>query len=79
MPLGMEVGLSPGDFVLDGIPALPSPKIGAEPPSQFPAHFCVRWEPSPFPKLSAHVYYRYYDFVTTLHKTQWLLVYSSSS
>jgi len=31
MPLGMEVGLSPGDdFVLDGDPA-PSPK-GAEPP-----------------------------------------------
>jgi len=32
MPHGMNVGLSPGDFVLDGIPALPSPKIGAEPP-----------------------------------------------
>jgi len=31
MPLGMEVGLSPGDFVLDGDPALPSPKMGAEP------------------------------------------------
>jgi len=29
MPLGMEVGLSPGDFVLDGDPA-PYPK-GAEP------------------------------------------------
>ena len=29
MPLGMEVGLSPGDFVLDGDPA-PTPK-GAEP------------------------------------------------
>jgi len=29
MPLGMEVGLSPGDFVLDGDPAL-TPK-GAEP------------------------------------------------
>jgi len=28
--LGMEVGLSPGDFVLDGDPA-PPPK-GAEPP-----------------------------------------------
>ena len=31
MPLGMEVGLSPGDFVLDGNPALPPPK-GAETP-----------------------------------------------
>jgi len=30
MPLGMEVGLSPGDFVLDGDPAS-SPK-GLEPP-----------------------------------------------
>jgi len=29
MPLGMEVGMSPGDFVLDGDPA-PTPK-GAEP------------------------------------------------
>ena len=30
--LGMEVGLSPGDFVLDGDPA-PHPKQGAEPPN----------------------------------------------
>jgi len=28
MPLGMEVGLGPGDFVLDGDPSLPSPKSG---------------------------------------------------
>jgi len=35
--LGVEVGLSLGDFVLDGDPA-PSPK-GAEPPPQFSAHF----------------------------------------
>ena len=35
MPLGMEVGLSPGDFVLDGDPA-PSPKKGQIP--QFLAH-----------------------------------------
>jgi len=26
MSLGMEVGLGPGDFVLDGDPAPPSPK-----------------------------------------------------
>jgi len=32
MPLGMEVGLGPGDFVLDGDPAL-FPKKGAEPPN----------------------------------------------
>jgi len=32
MPLGMEVGLSPGDFVLDGDPDT-LPKMGAERPS----------------------------------------------
>jgi len=38
MPLGMELGLSPGDFVLDGDPALPSPKRGRAPP-RFSTHF----------------------------------------
>ena len=38
MSLGMEVGLGPGDFVLEGDPALPFPKKGAEPPPQFSAH-----------------------------------------
>ena len=33
----MEVGLDPGDFMLDGDPA-PLPKKGAEPPLQFSAH-----------------------------------------
>ena len=37
MPLGMELGLSPGDFVLDGDPAPPSKGGGA--PPQFLAHF----------------------------------------
>jgi len=32
MSLGMEVGLGPGDFVLDGDP-VPYPQKGAEPPS----------------------------------------------
>jgi len=36
--LGMEVGLGPGDFVLDGDPA-PLPQKGAEHPPQFSAHF----------------------------------------
>jgi len=36
MPLGMEVGLGPGDFVLDGDPT-PLPKKGTE-PSQFSAN-----------------------------------------
>jgi len=39
MSFGMEVGLGPGDFVLDGDPASP-PKKGAKPPPQFSAHFC---------------------------------------
>jgi len=34
MPLGMEVGLGPGDFVLDGYP-VPLPKNWAEPLSNF--------------------------------------------
>jgi len=33
MPLGMEVGLAPGDFVLDGDPA--PPKQGDTAPSVF--------------------------------------------
>jgi len=37
MPLGMEVCLGPGDFVLDGDPA-PPPQKGAEPLPQFSAH-----------------------------------------
>ena len=36
MPLGMEVGLGPGNFVLDGDPAPPSPKRGWSP--QFSVH-----------------------------------------
>ena len=38
MVLGVEVGLSQGDFVLDGDPAT-LPKKGAERPPQFSAHF----------------------------------------
>jgi len=37
MPLGMEVVLSPDDFVFDGDPGL-HPKNGAEPPPQFSTH-----------------------------------------
>jgi len=36
MPLGTEVGLGPGDFMLDGDPARPSKKQAQ--PSQFSAH-----------------------------------------
>jgi len=37
MPLGMEVGLSPGDFALYGDPA---PTRKGWSPTQFSAHFC---------------------------------------
>jgi len=43
MPLSMEVGLNPGDLVLDGDPAPPPPKKEAEPGGR--AHL-----------FSAHVY-----------------------
>ena len=39
MALDMEVGLSPGDFVLDGDPAPSLPKRGWSPRPQFLAHF----------------------------------------
>ena len=39
MPLGMELGLGPGDFVLNGDPA-PLPKMGHSPPIFGP---CVLW------------------------------------
>ena len=40
MPLGMDVGLSPGDFVLDGDP-VPSPKRGGAPLQIFGP--CLLW------------------------------------
>ena len=39
MPLGMEVGLGPGDFVLDGDPCS-SPRKKGHRPTQFLAHVC---------------------------------------
>ena len=39
MPLGMEVGLGPVDFVFDGGPATPEEKA-QRPPTQFLAHVC---------------------------------------
>ena len=39
MPLGMDVGLSPGDFVLDGDPVPPPKKGGGAP--KFSAHVCM--------------------------------------
>ena len=40
MPLGMEVSLGPGDFVLDGFPAHLPPKRGHSPPISSP---CLLW------------------------------------
>jgi len=41
MPLGMEVGLGPGNFVLDEDPA-PSRKSGHSPPISGPYVYCVQ-------------------------------------
>jgi len=38
MPLGTEVGLGPGDFVLDGDPAYTPPKKKGDIAPQFSAH-----------------------------------------
>ena len=67
MLLGLEVGLRPGDFVLDGNPA-PFPKKGAQPPN-FRLMFIVakrldgsRWhlpppnKGGPRPQFSVHFY-----------------------
>ena len=39
MPIGMEVGLGPGDFVVDGDPAPPQKK--SQPPPNFGT--CLLW------------------------------------
>jgi len=52
MPLGMEEGLSPGDFVLGWGPSRPPPQKGGGAPSPIFGH-CVRWGPSPIPKKGA--------------------------
>jgi len=44
MPLGMEVGLGPGDIVLDGDPAPPTERGTAAPP-HFSIHFALAWSP----------------------------------
>jgi len=41
MPLGMEVGFDPGDFVLDGDPT-PLPKKGAEPSNFLPVFIVAK-------------------------------------
>jgi len=73
MPLGMEVGLGPGDIVLDGDPVPPSPKGGgAEPPSKFSAHvYCG--QTAGWMKLvlgmEVHTYIRE-DLVDKIHRTR---------
>ena len=46
MPLGMEAGLGPGYFVLDGDPWGPRPR---------PWPRCVRWGQRTQPQFSAHI------------------------
>jgi len=43
MPLGMEVGLGPGDIVLDGDPAPPQKRV--QQPPHFSAHFALARSP----------------------------------
>ena len=44
MSLGMELGLGPGDFALDGDPApAPQNKRGAEPPNFRPMFIVAKW------------------------------------
>ena len=42
VPLGMELGLGPGDFVLDGDPAPPPPKEH-RPPNFRPIYVAAKW------------------------------------
>jgi len=42
MSLSMELGLGPGDFVLDGDPVSPYPKGGAEPPNFRPMFIAAK-------------------------------------
>jgi len=56
MPLGMEVGLGPGDFVLDGIAA--PPEKGTAPPPQFSVQvYCGHCRPSQLLLSSCYVLY----------------------
>ena len=43
MPLGMELGLGAGDFVLDGDPASPPPKGHSLPPNFRPVSVAAKW------------------------------------
>jgi len=43
MPLGTEVGLGPGDIVLDGVPALLSQKRGNTPSNFRPVSIVAKW------------------------------------
>jgi len=44
MPLGMELDLGPGDFVLDGDPTPPPPKVGgALLPNIRPISIVAKW------------------------------------
>jgi len=45
MPLGTEVGLGPGDIVLDEDPALPAERGTAALPPRFSAHFALARSP----------------------------------
>jgi len=43
MPLGMEAGLSPGDFVFVGDPATPRKRAHPPPPNFWPMSIVTKW------------------------------------
>ena len=45
MPIGTEVGVGPGDIVVDGDPALPLPKRGTTAPTFQPMSVVAKWLP----------------------------------
>ena len=72
MPLGMEVGLGAGDFVLDGDPA-PVPKKGMGPPPQFSAHFycCLLYTSDAVAWAEAYLHAKYHLDPSNCLATTW--------
>jgi len=65
MPLGMEVGLSPGHIVLDGDPA-PPPQKGHSP--QFSAHVSCMAKWSPISATAEHLFLTHLQMCTLCRK-----------
>jgi len=61
MSLGTEVGLAPGDIVLDGDPAIPAPKGAHQPPTFRPMSVLAKQSPM---SVSADLLFFYMRLVT---------------